>query len=68
MWGVTPLDQMLCRIEFRKLRYEGPLTPPSLSGSIQYPGFAGGMNWGSVAIDERNGVMIVNALQHRAIT
>jgi membrane-bound PQQ-dependent dehydrogenase (glucose/quinate/shikimate family) len=63
MWGVTPLDQMLCRIEFRKLRYEGPLTPPSFKGSIQHPGFAGGMNWGSVAIDEANGVMIVNALQ-----
>lgn len=62
MWGLTPLDQMYCRIQFRKLRYEGPLTPPSLGGSLQYPGFAGGMNWGSVAIDEPDGVMIVNAL------
>lgn len=62
MWGITPIDQMLCRIQFRKLRYEGPLTPPSLRGSLQYPGFAGGMNWGSVAIDEPDGVMIVNAL------
>lgn len=62
MWGITPIDQMLCRIAFRKLRYEGPLTPPSLNGSIQYPGFAGGMNWGSVAIDEENRVMIVNSL------
>jgi quinate dehydrogenase (quinone) len=62
MWGITPIDQMLCRIQFRKLRYEGPLTPPSLGGSLQYPGFAGGMNWGSVAVDEPDGVMIVNAL------
>jgi quinate dehydrogenase (quinone) len=62
MWGITPIDQMLCRIQFRKLRYEGPLTPPSLRGSLQYPGFAGGMNWGSVAIDEPDSVMIVNAL------
>ena len=62
MWGITPLDQMFCRIQFRKLRYEGPLTPPSLRGSLQYPGFAGGMNWGSVAIDEPDNVMIVNAL------
>jgi membrane-bound PQQ-dependent dehydrogenase (glucose/quinate/shikimate family) len=62
MWGITPLDQMFCRIQFRKLRYEGPLTPPSLRGSLQYPGFAGGMNWGSVAIDEPDSVMIVNAL------
>jgi membrane-bound PQQ-dependent dehydrogenase (glucose/quinate/shikimate family) len=62
MWGLTPIDQMLCRIQFRKLRYEGPMTPPSLGGSIQYPGFAGGMNWGSVAVDEPNNVMVVNAL------
>lgn len=63
MWGITPLDQMLCRIQFRKLHYEGVLTPPSFRGSIQYPGFAGGMNWGSVAIDEGSNVMIVNVLQ-----
>jgi membrane-bound PQQ-dependent dehydrogenase (glucose/quinate/shikimate family) len=62
MWGITPIDQMLCRIQFRKLRYEGPLTPPSLRGSLQYPGFAGGMNWGSVAVDEPDSVMVVNAL------
>jgi membrane-bound PQQ-dependent dehydrogenase (glucose/quinate/shikimate family) len=63
MWGITPIDQMLCRIEFRRLRYEGVLTPPSLRGTLQYPGFAGGMNWGSVAIDEGSNVLIVNALQ-----
>lgn len=63
MWGITPIDQMLCRIQFRRLRYEGPLTPPSVKGSIQFPGFAGGMNWGSVSVDEGSNVMIVNALQ-----
>ncbi len=63
MWGITPIDQMLCRIQFRRLRYEGPLTPPSLRGIIQFPGFAGGMNWGSVAVDESHDVIVVNALQ-----
>ncbi len=63
VWGITPIDQMLCRIQFRRLRYEGPLTPPSVNGSLQFPGFAGGMNWGSVAVDETSSVMIVNALQ-----
>lgn len=63
MWGITPVDQMLCRIQFRRLRYEGPLTPPSLRGSIQFPGFAGGMNWGSVAVDELTDVVVVNVLQ-----
>ena len=27
MWGLTPLDQLYCRIAFRKARYDGPLTP-----------------------------------------
>jgi membrane-bound PQQ-dependent dehydrogenase (glucose/quinate/shikimate family) len=63
MWGITPIDQLLCRIQFRRLRYEGPLTPPSVNGSLQFPGFAGGMNWGSVSVDETHDVMIVNALQ-----
>ncbi len=53
---------MLCRIQFHALRYEGPLTPPSLRGSIQYPGFAGGMNWGSVTVHEPQQLMVVQSL------
>lgn len=62
MWGLTPLDQLWCRIEFRKLRYEGHFTPPTLTGTLQYPGNAGGFNWGSVAIDEETLLMVVNPL------
>ena len=32
MWGATMLDQLLCRIAFQKLRYDGPFTPPSTAG------------------------------------
>src|SRR3546814_6646916 len=51
MWGVTPLDQLWCRITFKRARYAGALTPPGPTPSIMYPGYAGGMNWGSVSID-----------------
>lgn len=51
MWGVSPFDQLWCRIQFRKARYKGPMTPPGLTPSIQYPGWAGGANWGGAAID-----------------
>ncbi|EIK94390.1 quinate dehydrogenase [Pseudomonas sp. M47T1] len=60
MWGLTPLDQLVCRIEFRKARYEGEFTPPSERLTIQYPSWLGGMNWGSVSIAENLGYMIVN--------
>lgn len=51
MWGVSLFDQLACRIQFRQLRYEGRYTPPSLQGSIIYPGNFGVMNWGGVAVD-----------------
>ena len=51
MWGLTPFDQLACRIAFRSLRYDGRYTPPSLQGSIIYPGNFGTFNWGGVAVD-----------------
>src|SRR3989475_11997972 len=43
---------------FRSLRYEGVFTPPSLRGTIIFPGDIGGMNWSGVAVDEGRGVLI----------
>lgn len=57
MWGVTLFDQAICRIMFHQLRYEGRYTPPSLEGSIIYPGNFGVFNWGSVAVDPVRQVM-----------
>ncbi|MBV6416031.1 MAG: Quinoprotein glucose dehydrogenase [Steroidobacteraceae bacterium] len=61
MWGATQLDQLACRIEFRKRRYQALYTPPSTTPTIQYPGNFGAMDWGSVAVDEGRRIMIVNA-------
>ncbi|MEX2644542.1 MAG: glucose/quinate/shikimate family membrane-bound PQQ-dependent dehydrogenase [Acetobacterales bacterium] len=51
MWGASMFDQLVCRIRFRSLRYEGRYTPPSTQGTIVYPGNFGVFNWGSVAVD-----------------
>ena len=56
IWGLTPLDRAWCRAEFRKLRYEGPFTPPSERGSLVFP-FGGG-NWGGVAFDPGSNLLI----------
>ncbi len=61
MWGVTPLDQLWCRIAFREARYDGPLTPPGFTPNIVSPGFLGGSDWGSVSIDADRHLMIVNS-------
>ncbi|CAN7656047.1 glucose/quinate/shikimate family membrane-bound PQQ-dependent dehydrogenase [Mesorhizobium amorphae] len=51
MWGITMFDQLACRIELQGLRYEGRYTPPSVQGSLIYPGNFGTFNWGGVAVD-----------------
>jgi len=61
MWGLSPIDQMICRINFKRARYEGPYTPPELGRrNIEYPGYNGGSDWGSVAVDPHRGVIIAN--------
>ena len=61
MWGLTPIDQMICRIEFKQARYEGLYTPPGLTPAVFNPGYNGGIDWGSVSVDPERHLMIVNA-------
>lgn len=56
MWGGTLLDQMICRIAFRQLRYEGRFTPPTIGGTLVHPGNFGVFNWGSIAVDPVRGI------------
>lgn len=62
MWGLTPLDQMACRIAFRKANYKGQFTPITTQPTLTYPAVGGGINWGSVSIDTQRGLMAVNTL------
>lgn len=69
MWGLTPIDQMVCRIEYRMMRYEGMYTPPTRSGTLIAPGNFGGFNWGSVSVDADNGLLVAAPmlLAHRLL-
>lgn len=60
MWGATMFDQLACRIQFRSLRYDGMFTPPSLQGSIVFPGNFGVIDWGGVAVDPVRQVAFAN--------
>jgi quinoprotein glucose dehydrogenase len=62
-WGLTFFDRARCRATIRALHSEGMFTPPSLQGSIQSPGYAGGINWGSAAFDSERQVLIA-AVNH----
>ncbi|MDQ7733001.1 pyrroloquinoline quinone-dependent dehydrogenase [Halomonas sp. SpR1] len=61
MWGMTPIDQLWCRIQFRRASYKGMYTPPTVGQRfIQYPGYNGGNDWGSAAVDAERGIIIAN--------
>ena len=61
MWGFTPIDQLWCRIQFRRASYQGFYTPPTADQRwIQYPGYNGGSDWGSVAVDTDRNIIVAN--------
>ncbi len=62
MWGATIFDQLACRIQFHRLRYEGPFTPPSVQGSLIFPGDLGMFEWGGVAVDPVHQIIIANPM------
>ena len=59
-FGFTFWDRGKCRELIASLRSDGLYTPPSLQGTVQYPGMVGGMNWGSAAIDPDRQILVVN--------
>jgi quinoprotein glucose dehydrogenase len=60
VFGLTPWDRGACRDFVASLRNEGIFTPPSLEGSLHYPGTAGGANWGGVAYDPARQLLVLN--------
>jgi quinoprotein glucose dehydrogenase len=59
-WGPTPEDLKWCQDKIKASRWEGIFTPPSLQGTIVYPGNVGGVNWGSAAYDPARHIMVAN--------
>lgn len=58
-WGLTFWDKGACARSIEALHNQGIYTPPSLRGSMHYPGNLGGNNWGSPAIHPDSRLMVV---------
>ena len=58
-WGMLYFDKRACRKKIATLRSEGIFTPPSLEGTIVFPGYAGGINWGGLAFDPKRQTAVV---------
>ena len=59
-WGFTPWDRGKCADKIAELRSDGIYTPPTLQGTVEWPGYSGGSNWGSVSFDPSRQFVIAN--------
>lgn len=56
----TPEAHRAILERLRQMRSGGQFLPPSLPGTIIFPGFDGGSEWGGVAFDASTGLLYVN--------
>jgi quinoprotein glucose dehydrogenase len=57
----TPEAHRAVREKWLPLRKAGEFDPPSLEGTVLFPGMDGGGEWGGVAFDPNSGYLFVNA-------
>ena len=60
IWGATPIDQLLCRIAFRRMRDDGLFTPPGRKPTIGWPAFDGVADWYGATIDPERKLLYIN--------
>lgn len=61
-WGMFWFDKRACRKLISNLRSQGIFTPPSVEGSILFPGYGGGINWGGIAFDPSRQIAVTFSL------
>jgi quinoprotein glucose dehydrogenase len=57
----TPQARKAVLDELRRLRHGDMFEPPSLQGTVLFPGYDGGTEWGGAAFDPETGLMYVNS-------
>jgi quinoprotein glucose dehydrogenase len=59
-WGPTPELTQKAKDRIRQQINHGIFTPPSLKGTIVYPGNVGGMNWSGASFDPDRNILVTN--------
>jgi quinoprotein glucose dehydrogenase len=68
-FGISQKEKEACSERIKALRNEGAFTPPTLKGTLVYPGDVGGMNWSGVSFDPERGLLIASTNRlARAVT
>ena len=62
MWGATMFDQLICRVSFHQLNYDGIYTPPSENGTLVFPGNLGVFEWGGMSVNPERQIAVMNPI------
>jgi len=66
-WGANAEMREWCAKKIESFRNDGLFTPPSVRGSIAFPGNVGGVNWGGAAWDPVRNLLIANTNRVAAV-
>jgi quinoprotein glucose dehydrogenase len=58
---ISPESHRAALDRWVRVRPHAPFLPPSREGTIIFPGFDGGAEWGGAAVDPANGLLYINA-------
>lgn len=58
---LTPTMEAFSKEAIKGLKYGMPYIPPSKEGTVVFPGFDGGAEWGGPSFDPATGILYVNA-------
>lgn len=58
---ISPESHRAVLERFREIRTEHQWDPPSLEGTLIFPGFDGGAEWGGAAVDPATAILYVNS-------
>src|SRR3954469_26007352 len=59
-WGKNPEERAGCADKIKAARAGDIFTPPSLQGTLVFPGSVGGVNWGGAAFDPQRHLLFVD--------
>ena len=59
-WGKNPDERQACAEKIKAARSGDIFTPPSLQGTLVFPGSVGGVNWGGAAFDPQRHLLFAN--------
>jgi quinoprotein glucose dehydrogenase len=59
-WGKDAQERQWCADKIKAARSGEIYTPPSLQGTLVYPGIVGGVNWGSAAYDPQRHLLFAD--------